>query len=662
MNIAVLGAQWGDEGKGKIVDLLTPSFSVVARYQGGHNAGHTVYVNGQKFVLHLIPSGILHPGVTCVIGNGVVVDPQALFAEVDTLDGLGVDVGERLVISDKAHLILPYHRELDVLSEARRGERKIGTTSRGIGPAYEDKIGRRGIRVGDLAERGVGALADAVRENVDARNRLIARARRWTAQQVLDELRAAWTRLQPWVKDVSLYLAEARRGGRAVMYEGAQGTLLDIDHGTYPYVTSSNATIGGVCTGLGVGPKAIDGVLGVAKAYTTRVGEGPLPTELTDAMGERLRESGQEYGASTGRPRRCGWYDAVAVRYAARVNGLDALVLTKLDVLDGLDDDHDLHGVSLRRPDRHASFPCDLGQLARVRAGLRNAARLGRADARACAASPICRPKRARYIAFLEETSGVPAGIISTGSDRHDTIIRDDSIVASWLRPLAALVISAKAMDSRAHDAQRFQRSAAAASSSATATSSRSTASTSRSRGGECFGLLGPNGAGKTTTIEILEGLLAADAGDVEVLGLRWGATIARCASASASSCRRRSSATSCRSRRSCGCSDRSTRAGRTRRRGARAGGAREQAHARGSRSCRADRSSASRLRARSSANPICCSSTSRPPGSIRSRGVSCGRCSSASARAAAPSCSPRTTWTRPKRSAIASPSSTRAR
>jgi adenylosuccinate synthase len=430
MNIAVLGAQWGDEGKGKIVDLLTPSFTVVARYQGGHNAGHTVYVDGQKFVLHLIPSGILHPGVTCIIGNGVVIDPQALFAEVDMLAGLGVDVGQRLIISDKAHLILPYHRELDILSEARRGERRIGTTSRGIGPAYEDKIARRGIRVGDLGSSST-VLADAVRDNVAARNRLIPDSA-MDAQQVLADLQAAWTRMKPWVKDVSVYLAEARRDGRAVMYEGAQGTLLDIDHGTYPYVTSSNATIGGVLTGLGVGPKAIDGVLGVAKAYLTRVGEGPMPTELNDALGERLRESGQEYGASTGRPRRCGWYDAVAVRYAARVNGLDALVITKLDVLDELDElsvctAYRCGGQTL------TDFPSDLALLAQCEPiyetlpgwdaptkGVRRFADL---------------PENAkRYLAFLEQASGVPAAIVSTGSDRHDTIIREDSSVAAWLR------------------------------------------------------------------------------------------------------------------------------------------------------------------------------------------------------------------------------------
>src|SRR6478735_7774643 len=360
MNLAVLGAQWGDEGKGKIVALLTPRFDIVARYQGGHNAGHTVYVSGTKFVLRLIPSGILHAGVTCIIGNGLVVDLQALFAEVDELTANGVDVGRRVVVSDKAHVILPYHRDLDLLSEARRGERKIGTTSRGIGPAYEDKIARRGIRVGDLANPA--ALAEAVQHNVAARNRLIAESTMdW--QQVLDDLGRAWRRMAPWVKDVSVLLTEAREAGRAIMFEGAQGTLLDIDHGTYPYVTSSNATIGGVCTGLGVGPRAINRVLGVAKAYTTRVGEGPLPTELTGEIGNRLRETGQEFGAVTGRPRRCGWYDAVAVRYAVRVNGLDALALTKLDVLDDLPElqvctSYRCRGVELR------DMPGDLAQLA----------------------------------------------------------------------------------------------------------------------------------------------------------------------------------------------------------------------------------------------------------------------------------------------------------
>jgi len=427
MNIAVLGAQWGDEGKGKIVDLLTRHFSIVARYQGGHNAGHTVYAGGRKFVLRLLPSGILHEGITCVIGNGLVVDPQALFAEIDELARAGIDVGDRLVVSDKAHLILPYHRELDLLSEARRGERRIGTTSRGIGPAYEDKIARRGVRVGDLADPE--SLAGAVQQNVAARNRLIAESTMdW--RQVIDDLKVAWTRMAPWVTDVSLFLARAREAGRSIMFEGAQGTLLDIDHGTYPYVTSSNATIGGVCTGLGVGPKAIDGVLGVAKAYTTRVGEGPLPTELTGELGNRLREGGQEFGAVTGRPRRCGWYDAVAVRYAVRVNGLDALALTKLDVLDGLPELQVCTAYRCRGATM-TEMPADVAQLAACEpvyetlpgwtsptAGARDFDRLPR-EARA-------------YIARLEEITGVPAAVVSTGSAREDTIIRDGSIAARW--------------------------------------------------------------------------------------------------------------------------------------------------------------------------------------------------------------------------------------
>jgi adenylosuccinate synthase len=431
MNIAVLGAQWGDEGKGKIVDLLAPHFAIVARYQGGHNAGHTVYTGGRKVVLHLIPSGILRPEITCVIGNGVVVDPRALFAEVETLAGLGVEVDGRLVISEKAHLILPYHRELDVLSEARRGERRIGTTSRGIGPAYEDKIGRRGIRVGDLAQTSNrSALADAVRENVAARNRAIGDSTMdWHA--VYDEMCAAWERMKPWVADVSLYLWRAMEAGRSILYEGAQGTLLDIDHGTYPFVTSSNGTVGGICTGLGVGARAIDGVVGVAKAYTTRVGEGPLPTELTGATGDRLRESGQEYGASTGRPRRCGWYDAVAVRYAVRVNGLDALALTKLDVLDGLDE----IGIctSYRAAGRiYADFPAEIGLLSEVEPVYETMPGWT-TPTRGIRAYDGLPAEARRYIARLEDVSGVPAAIVSTGSDRDDTIIRDDLPIARWL-------------------------------------------------------------------------------------------------------------------------------------------------------------------------------------------------------------------------------------
>ena len=433
MNLAVLGAQWGDEGKGKIVDLLTPHFSLVARYQGGHNAGHTVYVNGAKFILRLIPSGILHPGVTCVVGNGVVVDPQALFAEIDELAKNGIDTRNRIVISDKAHVILPYHRDLDLLSEARRGERKIGTTSRGIGPAYEDKIGRRGIRVGDLADHA--ALAEQVRENVQARNRLVGdSALDW--QPLCQHMIAYGDRMRRWVADVSLVLAKAMAEGRNVLYEGAQGTHLDIDHGTYPYVTSSNSTVGGVCTGLGVGPRAIGGVLGVAKAYTTRVGSGPLPTELSGPMAERLREGGQEYGASTGRPRRCGWYDAVAVRYAARVNGLDAIALTKLDVLDGLAD-IDIC-TAYRCGDRILTeFPGDIRQLEDCRPVYERMPGWSRPTHKARSYAELPAEARA-YVARLEEVSGVAIAIISTGSDRDDTIFRENSIAAQWLGQPAA--------------------------------------------------------------------------------------------------------------------------------------------------------------------------------------------------------------------------------
>ena len=428
-NIAVLGAQWGDEGKGKIVDLLTPHFSTVASYQGGHNAGHTVYVQGRKFVLHLIPSGILHPGVTCIIGNGVVIDPQALFKEIDELAKMGIEVDGRLLISEKAHVILPYHRELDVLSEARRGERKIGTTSRGIGPAYEDKIGRRGIRICDLlGDRA--ALEGEVRENVSARNRIIKDSTLdW--KPLFEQMLAYGERIRPWAADVSLFLARTMKEGKAVMFEGAQATLLDIDHGTYPFVTSSNASIGGVCTGLGVPPRAIGGVLGVAKAYTTRVGEGPLPTELSGAMADRLRESGQEYGASTGRPRRCGWYDAVVVRYSARINGIDALALTKLDVLDGLSEVQLCTGYETPSG-TITEFPADLRALAAATPvyetmpgwstptkGVKDFAQLP--------------PEAQRYIKRLEEVSGVDCAVISTGSDRTETIIRKDSVVGLWL-------------------------------------------------------------------------------------------------------------------------------------------------------------------------------------------------------------------------------------
>ncbi|MCC7007506.1 MAG: adenylosuccinate synthase [Acidobacteria bacterium] len=431
MNLCVLGAQWGDEGKGKIVDLLTPHFAIVARYQGGHNAGHTVYVGRRKFVLHLIPSGILHSSVTCVIGNGVVVDPVALFKELDELTGMGIEWRDRLLVSDKAHLILPYHRDIELLAEARRGERKIGTTSRGIGPAYEDKVARRGVRVGDLRDQSAGGpLASAIRENVEARNRLVGGvALRW--EDVFAMLcETVWPRLRPLVADTSLYLHRAMLDGRRMMFEGAQGTLLDIDHGTYPFVTSSNAVAGGVCTGLGIGPRAVGTVLGVAKAYTTRVGGGPLPTELSDAVGERLRETGQEYGASTGRPRRCGWFDAVAVRYAARVNGLSALALTKLDVLDEFEElkvctAYQCAGQIV------TEMPGDSAQLAAC-TPVYETMPGWRASTRGITKFSDLPAEARDYVRRLEEISEVPAAIISTGSERSETILREGSIAAEW--------------------------------------------------------------------------------------------------------------------------------------------------------------------------------------------------------------------------------------
>ena len=428
----MVGAQWGDEGKGKIVDLLGPSFSIVARSQGGHNAGHTVLVAGEQFILHLIPSGILHPGVTCVIGNGVVIEPTALFREIDELKDRGIDTGGRLLVSDRAHVILPYHRDVEAAAEERLGAQRIGTTSRGIGPSYEHKAGRSGIRIGDLANGANGGrLTALVQANVAARNRSVdGPPLDWRA--VRDEAAAAWDRLGGLVTDTSRYLHDAIAEGRPVLFEGAQGAMLDLDHGTYPYVTSSNATIGGVCTGLGVGPRAIDAVLGIAKAYTTRVGSGPLPSELGGTAADRLREQGREYGASTGRPRRCGWFDAVGVRYAVRVNGIGALAVTKLDVLDNLDELRICTGYRygaalLTDP------PACIDRFTACEPVYETLPGWAGAGTTAGARCEGDLPPAARdYLARLEALSGVPIAIISTGSDREDTIVRRDSLVGRW--------------------------------------------------------------------------------------------------------------------------------------------------------------------------------------------------------------------------------------
>lgn len=428
MNIAVVGAQWGDEGKGKLVDLLAPRFSIVARYAGGHNAGHTVHVGGRKFILRLIPSGILHEGVTCVIGNGVVVDLQALFDEVEELQRAGVRVDGRLIVSDRAHVILPHHRDLDRLSEAERGARRIGTTSRGIGPAYEDKIARRGLRLCDLADSPT--LEDHVRRTIEQHNGLAAdEGLDW--REVAERVAAFAARLRPWLADVSVLLAAAAREGRAILFEGAQGTMLDVDHGTYPYVTSSSATAGGVCTGLGIGPRTVHAVLGIVKAYTTRVGEGPLPTELLGDEGEALRARGQEFGAVTGRPRRCGWFDAVVVRHAVRVNGIDGLALTKLDVLDGLERIPVCTAYRTTAGDEIREFPAVLSRLEGAEPVLEYLPGWERPTSGVQRVDDL--PREAQdYIARLESLAGAPILLVSTGAAREETVVRNGPLVDAW--------------------------------------------------------------------------------------------------------------------------------------------------------------------------------------------------------------------------------------
>ena len=427
MNIAVVGAQWGDEGKGKIVDLLTPQFSIVARYQGGHNAGHTVFVGGNRFVLHLIPSGILHPQVTCVIGNGVVVDPEALFKEIGELAERGIDVDARLVISEKAHLILPYHRDLDLLHEARRGERKIGTTSRGIGPAYEDKVGRRAIRVADLAD------AEALEAKID---RLLSHHRPLRAGLGLPEADAGelLTQLLEVAPKVLAYAQPAWRvlgaqvqAGKRVLFEGAQGALLDVDHGTYPFVTSSNTVAGQASAGSGVGAGAVGYVLGIMKAYTTRVGEGPFPTELHDEAGRRLGERGAEFGTVTGRPRRCGWFDAVLARQSVSLNGIAGVALTKLDVLDGFESLKVCVGYRLggREIDYLPAALKDQLGIEPIYEELEGWSGSTR-GARSWRDLP---GEAVKYVRRLEELIGAPVAMVTTSPERDDLILMRDPFV-----------------------------------------------------------------------------------------------------------------------------------------------------------------------------------------------------------------------------------------
>ena len=420
--LVVVGAQWGDEGKGKIIDLLTERADVVARYQGGHNAGHTVVVGMEEFILHLIPSGVLHKGTQCIIGNGVVVDPAALIEEMDGLIKRGIKFEKNLLISQNAHLIMPYHKALDVASEKLKGSQKIGTTGRGIGPAYADKINRKGIRMADLLD--TDRFREKLTTNVGEANFLLERfynAPLVHQDAVFDEYLRYAARLKRYIADTTLVLSDAIGKRRKVLAEGAQGTHLDVDHGTYPFVTSSSPTAGGACTGLGIGPKTINEVVGIVKAYTTRVGSGPFPTEQENPLGELLRDRGREYGATTGRARRCGWMDTLIVRHAVRVNGLTSIALTKLDVLDTLEEIKICVGYK-HKGKLYTEMPADLTVLEnavpqyitmpgwqQTTIGIKKYAQL---------------PKKARaYVEKVCRLCGVKPSIISTGARRDETII-----------------------------------------------------------------------------------------------------------------------------------------------------------------------------------------------------------------------------------------------
>ncbi|MBF0519608.1 MAG: adenylosuccinate synthase [Nitrospirae bacterium] len=424
-NIIVVGAQWGDEGKGKVVDCLTEKANVVARYQGGHNAGHTVVIGNEQFILHLIPSGILHKEKLCVMGNGLVIFPEALIEEIEELKKRKVEVGDNLKVSKSAHMIMPYHAIMDGIKESKKGDKKIGTTGRGIGPAYADKIARSGIRISDMYWPEV--LKEKITNNLVEINFLLKNLYNeepLDAVAIYDKYMSYAQALAPHVDDTDVLIENAIKAGKQILFEGAQGTMLDIDHGTYPFVTSSNACAGGAMTGIGVGPKSIDEVLGVVKAYTTRVGGGPFPTELENNVGELLREKGDEYGATTGRPRRCGWLDLVVLRHAVRVNGLSGLIITKLDILDGFDkievcDSYKYNGKVLR------DFPKELPVLeacepvyeqfdgwTQSSSGVRSFDKL---------------PKNARaYLKMIEERLGVPIVIVSTGKTRDNIIYLKD--------------------------------------------------------------------------------------------------------------------------------------------------------------------------------------------------------------------------------------------
>jgi len=430
-NVVVVGTQWGDEGKGKVVDLLSEHFDAVARYQGGTNAGHTVVVGDEKIVLHLVPSGVLRKGKICILGNGVVIDLPALIAEMDELARLRVRMEDNFFISKNAHLVLPYHKLLDAEQERLRGGRRIGTTRRGIGPAYVDKMARTGIRIGDLTDPTL--FRERVLANLEEKKAQYPHhqeLRELDGEKVVAEQLEQLDRVRGFLADTSLVIHDLMRAGRSILFEGAQGTLLDVDLGTYPFVTSSSATAGGACTGTGVSPRRIDGILGVAKAYTTRVGEGPFPTELTDAIGDALRERGQEFGATTGRPRRCGWFDAVGVRYSVRVNGLSALALMKLDVLDQCDSirictAYRKHGEILRE------LPNEVGVLMQSEPIYEELP--GWRESITGITSYAGLPSRCRaYVERLEALTGVEIALISTGPRRDQTILRATPAMREW--------------------------------------------------------------------------------------------------------------------------------------------------------------------------------------------------------------------------------------
>ena len=422
-NMCIIGLQWGDEGKGKIVDALSNDFDLVVRYQGGSNAGHTVIIGDRKFVLHLIPSGILREEKRCVIGNGVVVDPAQLVSEMDELRERGIEVEKNLVVSDRAHVVFPYHKEIDRLQEADASGEKIGTTGRGIGPCYTDKTARVGIRVGELLDKD--HFAQRLKTNVERKNRLIAAlydAPSINYEEILEEYSAYAERIRPMVGDTVRLLADAVRDGKRILFEGAQGALLDLDFGTYPFVTSSNASACGVSSGTGVPPKQVGKVLGIMKAYCTRVGEGPFPTELSDAVGEHLRSSGDEFGATTGRPRRCGWFDAVTLRHTATICGADAIALTKLDVLSGLDEIK--AGVGYRSGNELVDrFPADTGVLDACEPVYETFPGWSE-DISGCRDFDALPPNAQAYVKALEKLVNVPIETISVGNARNAIIQR----------------------------------------------------------------------------------------------------------------------------------------------------------------------------------------------------------------------------------------------